>query len=443
LLNQLQIIFLNMGIVSSLNQSAQNAWTLSVRGESLVKLSQIIKFDQAWKTERLATARHGRERSLMNYTTLLPLPVTGALKNVVETSANSLRGVCLPDESLYQRVRVNLNGNHRLRRSDAKFVCDGMDSASSPYITEFFSGDREGMIYSTVESIEDGLAEVFDLSVPETHSFIANGFGNHNTCNGAKDDTVESVDRLYRLARELGCKAVSYYRDGSRESQVLSTVKGAQPKGEVACDPAIVTEQATATPQVERAAEEAERAAAETSSVSPLTAVPSAQEARIERPRELRGATWQIPFDGQNLYVTVNHDGQRILEVFATGPISGGVGLLASKMLRGGFDNREVARSLNKVTGTHSVWFNERLLTSPEQAVAECIMLTSRRLHSQPDSARSLAYAPPQIEVAAPTDAAQTNNNYSLIGECPECRGQLEHASGCDFCRDCGYSKCK
>ena len=36
---------------------------------------------------------------------------------------------------------------------------------------------------------------------------------------------------------------------------------------------------------------------------------------RIERPRELRGATWQIPFDGQNLYVTVNHDGKMIQEV--------------------------------------------------------------------------------------------------------------------------------
>ena len=31
----------------------------------------------------------------------------------------------------------------------------------------------------------------------------------------------------------------------------------------------------------------------------------------------------------------------------------------------------------------------------------------------------------------------------TMIGVCPECRGQLEHASGCDFCRDCGYSKCK
>src|SRR5436305_659173 len=78
---------------------------------------------------------------------------------------------------------------------------------------------------------------------------------------------------------------------------------------------------------------------------------------RLERPRELSGATWRIPFDGQNLYVTVNHDGEMIAEVFATGPISGGVGMLASKMLRGGFDAAEVAYSLNKVTGTHAVWF--------------------------------------------------------------------------------------
>jgi ribonucleoside-diphosphate reductase alpha chain len=98
------------------------------------------------------------------------------------------------------------------------------------------------------------------------------------------------------------------------------------------------------------------------------------------------------------------------------------------------------------VTGTHSVWFNERLLTSPEQAVSECIMLTSRRLQSQPDSARALAYGQ-QAEAAAAqpvkTTAARPGANFSLISECPECRGQLEHASGCDFCRDCGYSKCK
>jgi ribonucleoside-diphosphate reductase alpha chain len=269
------------------------------------------------------------------------------------------------------------------------------------------------------------------------------------TCNGSVTDTVESVDRLYRLGRELGCKAVSYYRDGSRENQVLTSMK-AEEKGETACNPEAKVEaidespaihlDATLVSVVDPEAEGLARAEAgavireQADAEAKLTAI------RIERPRELSGATWQIPFDGQNLYVTVNHDGHMIQEVFATGPISGGVGLLASKMLRGGFDAAEVAYSLNKVTGTHAVWFNERLLTSPEQAVAECIMITNRRLTGNPDSARALGKAHEQGSANAQVTGAIMSN---MIGICPECHGQLEHASGCDFCRDCGYSKCK
>jgi len=287
------------------------------------------------------------------------------------------------------------------------------------------------------------------------------------TCNGAVNDTVESVDALYRLARQLGCKAVSYYRDGSRDNQVLTSMKVEQ-KNEtnasegaevldappashadaahlVAIDPeaealaraeagAVIREQADAEAKAEAAA--SVRLMSEAGISAPeLTAI------RIERPRELSGATWQIPFDGQNLYVTVNHDGRMIQEVFATGPISGGVGLLASKMLRGGFDAAEVAYSLNKVTGTHAVWFNQRLLTSPEQAVAECIMITNRRLTGGPDSARALGKQKAEAQPLRPQVTGPIMSN--MIGICPECKGQLEHASGCDICRDCGYSKCK
>jgi ribonucleoside-diphosphate reductase alpha chain len=247
------------------------------------------------------------------------------------------------------------------------------------------------------------------------------------TCNGAVNDTVESVGELYRLARQLGCKAVSYYRDGSRENQVLTSMKPEE-KGELACNPEAMAE----------VLDEPPASHADAAHVTAIGNAKDATAARIERPRELRGATWQIPFDGQNLYVTVNHDGRMIQEVFATGPISGGVGLLASKMLRGGFDAVEVSHSLNKVTGTHSVWFNERLLTSPEQAVAECIMLTNRRIQGQPDSARAAGKAQGNIMLGV-TGTAMS----SMIGICPECHGQLEHASGCDSCRDCGYSKCK
>lgn len=231
------------------------------------------------------------------------------------------------------------------------------------------------------------------------------------TCNGARDDTVESVDELYHLARSLGCKAVSYYRDGSREGQVLNTMKAEAP-----AEPEMEAETALMPEVGERIVSQ-----------------------RITRPRELQGSTWRIQFEGQNLYVTVNHDGSQVLEVFATGLISEGVGLLASKMLRGGFDVKDVARSLNKVTGTHAVWFNERLLTSPEQAVAECLLLIDRRLKNLPGSERQIG----KMAMETPVEQPFLSGMSSMVGECPECRGQLEHASGCDSCRDCGYSKCK
>src|SRR6266849_795871 len=256
------------------------------------------------------------------------------------------------------------------------------------------------------------------------------------TCNGAVNDTVESVDHLYRLAQQLGCKAVSYYRDGSRENQVLTSMKQ-EPKNEAGTVVTTTTVVAALEETVPGGTESENEAAARR--LAEAEAAARKQGAiRLERPRELVGATWRIPFDGQNLYVTVNHDHEMIQEVFATGPISGGVGMLASKMLRGGFDAAEVSYSLNKVTGTHAVWFNERLLTSPEQAVSECIMITNRRLKGHPDSARALGK-----QQSAPTTQVTGAIMSTMIGKCPECSGQLEHASGCDFCRDCGFSKCK
>jgi ribonucleoside-diphosphate reductase alpha chain len=256
------------------------------------------------------------------------------------------------------------------------------------------------------------------------------------TCNGAVNDTVESVDHLYRLAQQLGCKAVSYYRDGSRENQVLTSMKH-EPKSETGT---VVTTTTVVDVMDEPPAShaESENEAAARRLAEAEAAARKQGAIRLERPRELVGATWRIPFDGQNLYVTVNHDHQMIQEVFATGPISGGVGMLASKMLRGGFDAAEVSYSLNKVTGTHAVWFNERLLTSPEQAVSECIMITNRRLKGHPDSARALGK-----QQGTSTTQVTGAIMSTMIGKCPECSGQLEHASGCDFCRDCGYSKCK
>ncbi|HMQ02401.1 MAG TPA: adenosylcobalamin-dependent ribonucleoside-diphosphate reductase [Pyrinomonadaceae bacterium] len=279
-------------------------------------------------------------------------------------------------------------------REAAQFVVDNEDRLPKQFISamEIRSTDHVRVLAAAQEHVDNSISK---------------------TCNGAANDTIESVDELYHLARELKCKAVSYYRDGSREGQVLNTMRPEtdQEKDESGNDGENVFVSGSQPPRLA-----------------------DASTLRVERPRELRGSTWRIPFDNQYLYVTVNHDGHQILEVFATGPISQGVGLLASKMLRGGFAVDEVARSLNKVTGTNAVWFNKRLLTSPEQAVAECLLRIDRRLRNLPESERE-----PKSSNGGGDDAISSVG----VGLCPECRGRLEHASGCDLCRDCGYSKCK
>ncbi|HKX83709.1 MAG TPA: hypothetical protein VJL58_05800, partial [Pyrinomonadaceae bacterium] len=337
-------------------------------------------------------------------TTIAP---TGTISLVAETSSGiepNFSWAYVRQDTLGTRTYV-----HTLAAEALGIIVDQTDEdsikAAAEYVVEHESELPEHFISAMkITSLE----HVEVLAAAQKH--VDNSIS--KTCNGANDDTVESVDELYHVARRLGCKAVSYYRDGSRENQVLNTMKKEEEKAREAVDHAV-----------------------EPITVAPYPARPT-YPSRVERPRELQGSTWRIPFENQNLYVTVNHDGERILEVFVAGPISAGVGLLASKMLRGGFEVKEVASSLNKVTATHAVWFNERLLTSPEQAVAECLLVVDRRLKNLPQSERQL--------MKMGSAAVETSGGMSsMIGECPECRGQLEHASGCDFCRDCGYSKCK
>jgi ribonucleoside-diphosphate reductase alpha chain len=342
-------------------------------------------------------------------TTIAP---TGTISLVAETSSGiepNFSWAYVRHDTLGTRTYV-----HSLAAQALGIEVDQTDEVSIKTAAEYVVEHESELPPYFISAMKiDSVQHVKVLAAAQRH--VDNSIS--KTCNGAWDDTVESVDELYHLARKLGCKAVSYYRDGSREGQVLNSMRSksvAESTGLNSPD-----QMGPGQPLISEHGHE--------------TRAP-----RVERPRELQGSTWRIQFDRQNLYVTVNHDGSRILEVFAAGPISEGVGLLASKMLRGGFDVREVARSLNKVTGTHAVWFNERLLTSPEQAVAECLLLIDRRLKNLPSSERR------PVTAANGGAASDLYGEMSaLIGECPECQGQLEHASGCDFCRDCGYSKCK
>ncbi|HEX9889704.1 MAG TPA: polymorphic toxin-type HINT domain-containing protein [Nitriliruptorales bacterium] len=82
--------------------------------------------------------------------------------------------------------------------------------------------------FSPVERVEDaGRREVFDISVPTTHAFVANGIVNHNTVNLPEEATVEDVEKLHYDAWKLGIKAIAVYRDNCKVAQPLSITKKA------------------------------------------------------------------------------------------------------------------------------------------------------------------------------------------------------------------------
>jgi ribonucleoside-diphosphate reductase alpha chain len=330
-----------------------------------------------------------------NYETTTCAP-TGTISLVAETSSGiepNFSWAYVRNDSLGTRTYV-----HPLAAAALGFHVDQTDEASiaraAKYVVEHLK-DLPPYFISAMDITSEQHVQVLAATQRNVDNSVS------KTCNGAHDDTVESVSALYSLARKLRCKAVSYYRDGSRDEQVLTTINQHVLNSTIS-----VPDPPEAPP--------------------PIYETPG----REDRPKELEGSTWQIDFDGQKLYVTVNHNRTTIQEVFVTGPISSLVGKLASKMLRGGFHVREVAHICNTITGTHAVWFNERLLTSPEQAVAECLLIMERRLTGKPDSARANG---PQHQ--------RTTPSHSSPRSCPECHGPLTRASNCDVC-PCGWSKC-
>jgi intein/homing endonuclease len=85
----------------------------------------------------------------------------------------------------------------------------------------------DNLYFSPVASVEDaGVQEVFDVSVPGPHAFVANGVVNHNTVNLPESVTVDDIAGVYTEGWKLGLKALAIYRDGSKTAQALKTDAG-------------------------------------------------------------------------------------------------------------------------------------------------------------------------------------------------------------------------
>ncbi|HQO03603.1 MAG TPA: vitamin B12-dependent ribonucleotide reductase [Spirochaetota bacterium] len=225
------------------------------------------------------------------------------------------------------------------------------------------------------------------------------------TVNFPNSAVKEDIEKVYRLAYQLGCKGVTVYRDGSRDSQVLEVKRSNDTSGNTAREvPAVIT----------------------------------------PRPRGdvTRGTTRKMTTGCGSLYVTVNEDEEGLFEVFAQMGKGGGcassqteaVSRLISLSLRCGIKPEKIIKQLKGVRCPNQAWERGGRIYSCADAIGKAL---ERYVGSEE------CVTP--VEDDAAKNIAEINGKGSdavMVGVCPDCHGPLEFESGCSVCRLCGFSRC-
>lgn len=431
LVAQLQVLLLNAGIVATSRQVGERAYSLTVQGADLERLAEWIGFVEVWKDERSERRDLGRLQRYRNYNRLLPERITEALVEMGSQVAVSLRAISQLEEGAefqtYQQVRVNLVNGHRLEREDAHRLYQVLRRAGGQHdlADRFFGHDDERKVYLSVEKVEAGFAEVFDISVPESHTFIANGFANHNTINFPEDATVEDVATAYRLAWELGCKGLTVYVTGSREKVVLETKATAEKK---------------------------QSAVSSTSQPQPMMW----HESKKPRPRVLPGRTYSIETPLGKAFITINENGfGQPFEVFIntskagseTAAVSEAIGRLISFTLRLASPVaplervREIVQQLIGIGGGRSLGFGPNRVRSLPDGVGQVLEMY---LQEKEGKANGDGAQLQPLSRAQETSLRPMEQPMLQIGDlCPECgEAAVVNEEGCRKCYACGYSEC-
>ena len=225
---------------------------------------------------------------------------------------------------------------------------------------------------------------------PENHVRIQAAFQKNTdnavskTVNLPSDATIEDVDKVFRLAHQLGCKGITVYRDGCRENQVLSTAHKVSQ-----------------------------------SDINMLTL--------RSRPRKTTGTTIKSKTGCGSLFITLNKDEEGLFEIFTNLGKAGGcpsqseaTARILSVALRSGVEPEILIEQLKGIRCLSTVTSRK---TNKDIDVLSCPDAIARAM----EDVLGQCYEP---------------TGTSSINKCPDCSYSLRRESGCNICDNCGYSKC-
>jgi len=443
-----------------------------------------------------------------NSTTIAP---TGTTSMVSNTS-----GGCEPiyNVAYYKNVSDDVQGDEMLVEFDDYFLrtleANDIDvetvkeEAKEQMATNQFDG------VDGLSTVPDAIGELFvttsDLSA-KGHASVQcacqDGVDSaiSKTTNAPNDSTVEDAKDVFEYIYDNGGKGVTYYRDGTRSKQVLTT--RAQNTEFSDMDEDEATEalleriedvfggmEAFLDRDDVREAIEADVAEVFDIDVEATETVDYSE--KRPRPDVLHGVTQRIETGYGKLYVNINEDERgQPFELFATIGNSGGftnsfteaLAKTVSTALRSGVDPGEIADELQGIRSPKVAWDKGEQIQSIPDAIGTAMRrylegdidraypqqrtleetaeegndapgeaearenLREAEVDAEPDGGVEAASGG-GVNTAGPGGAAGDDASQSLIdaGESPECPScgsmSLHFSEGCKTCESCGWSEC-
>ena len=282
------------------------------------------------------------------------------------------------------------------------------------------------------DPIPDYFVSANDL-IPEDHVKVQAAIQKYvdasisKTVNAPNSHTIEDVQKLYRMAYELGCKGITYMRDGSRPG-VLERVTDKKPETVVTASQSnSLIGNGRNTPEI------------------------------TPRPMVVKGATYQIDTPVGAAFVTINTDmANEPLEIFINVGKAGSdvtamaeaVGRLASLTLRmqssvpASERAKQIFNQLIGIGGSKSLGFGDKRVRSLPDAVAKILAMHFDYKVKNGNGLTHKEVIAEQQPLAVLTQQALPveKSEYDL---CPSCgEAALAYEEGCKKCYSCGYSEC-
>jgi predicted Ser/Thr protein kinase len=210
---QLQVALLNLGVVSALYEDRIkdrfNAYSVVVTGDSVIDLLDLIPSLKNKCTD--GPEQLVQKRGCANFGAI---PEMESAVRSVMTAVAQAGGKPLTHFRRYATT-ADWGRDLPLNTLDALIAeSEPTLGADSPLLQPLRERLNDNLLWLEVRDITEGQAQVYDLTVPGTHSFCANGFINHNSqditeLTGSIDLStigeigVESDPRAYRFDGEL------------------------------------------------------------------------------------------------------------------------------------------------------------------------------------------------------------------------------------------------